>query len=216
MLWNFFLNLINLSYQLVDPPVSSLHACLCMLSRVWLFVPPSTTAHQAPLSKGFPRQEYWSGLPRPPPGDLPNPRIEPTSLESPALAGRFFTTEPPRKPHFFLRSLWFSGWWGVFAAFHKCLCLNRALWNISLSSCSGCKYCPASSFPWCVLGSSMLPSWEYGAWNVDTYKCCWMNRLMSGCWVSRSFKSLNLAMLLTSFVSSDNSLSLSEPQFPNL
>ena len=111
---------------------------------------------------------------------------------------------------------WFSGWWGVFAAFHKCLCLNRALWNISLSSCSDCKYCPASSFPWCVLGSSMLPSWEYGAWNVDTYKCCWMNRLMSGCWVSRSFKSLNLAMLLTSFVSSDNSLSLSEPHFPNL
>ena len=78
---------------------------------------------------------------------------------------------------------WFSGWWGLFAVFCKCLCLNRSLWNISLSSCSDCKYCPASSFPWCVLGSSMLPSWEYGAWNiVDTYKCCWMNGLMSGCW----------------------------------
>ena len=48
------------------------------------------TAHQAPLSTGFSRQEYWSGLPFPPPGDLPHPGIEPTSLASPALAGRFF------------------------------------------------------------------------------------------------------------------------------
>ena len=47
---------------------------------------------QAPPSMGFPRQEYWSGLPFPPPGDLPDPGIEPTF---PALTGRFFTTEPP-------------------------------------------------------------------------------------------------------------------------
>ena len=46
---------------------------------------------QAPLSMGFSRQEYWSGLPCPPPGDLPDPGIEPTSLMSPALAGGFFT-----------------------------------------------------------------------------------------------------------------------------
>ena len=51
-----------------------------------------TVVHQAPLSMGFSRQEYWSGLPCPPPGDLPGPGIEPTSLMSPALAGRFFTT----------------------------------------------------------------------------------------------------------------------------
>ena len=50
---------------------------------------------QASLSMGFPRQEYWSGLPIPSPGDLPRPGIEPAS---PALAGRFFTTESPRKP----------------------------------------------------------------------------------------------------------------------
>ncbi|ELR50986.1 hypothetical protein M91_11145, partial [Bos mutus] len=48
--------------------------------------------HQAPLSTGFSRQEYWSGLPFPPPRDLPNPGIEPESFMSPALAGRFFTT----------------------------------------------------------------------------------------------------------------------------
>ena len=47
---------------------------------------------QAPLSLGFSRQEYWSGLPCPPPGDLPNPGIEPTSLMSPASAGKFLTT----------------------------------------------------------------------------------------------------------------------------
>ena len=56
------------------------------------FATPWTAAHQARLSMGFSRQEYWSGLPCPPPGDLPNPGIEPTSPVSPALAGGFFTT----------------------------------------------------------------------------------------------------------------------------
>ena len=59
---------------------------------------PWTVARQAPLSTGFSRQEYWSGLPGPPPGDLPYPSMEPMSLMSPALAGGFFTTEPPGKP----------------------------------------------------------------------------------------------------------------------
>ena len=54
-----------------------------------------TIALQAPLCIGFRRQEYWSGLPFPPPEDLPDPGIEP---ESPALTGKFFTTEPPGKP----------------------------------------------------------------------------------------------------------------------
>ena len=57
---------------------------------------PWTAARQAALSMGCPRQEYWSGLPFPPPGDLPNPGIDPTS---PALAGVFFTAEPPGKPY---------------------------------------------------------------------------------------------------------------------
>ena len=62
------------------------------LSRVRLFVTPWTVAHQAPLSMGFSRQEYWSGLPFPSPGDLPDPGIEPVSLMSIALVGGFFTT----------------------------------------------------------------------------------------------------------------------------
>ena len=56
------------------------------------FVTPWTVAHQAPLSMGFSRQEYWSGWPCPPPGDLFIPGIEPASRTSPALAGRFCTS----------------------------------------------------------------------------------------------------------------------------
>ena len=73
-------------------------ATVLLLSRVRLFATPWTVAHQAPLSRGFSRQEYWSGLPCSPPGDLPNPGVEPPSLQSPALAGGFLTTEPPGKP----------------------------------------------------------------------------------------------------------------------
>ena len=62
------------------------------LSRVQLFATPWTVTCQAPLSMGFSRQEYWSGLPCLPPGHLPNPGIEPKSLKSPALVGGFFTS----------------------------------------------------------------------------------------------------------------------------
>ena len=73
--------------------------CVCALSWVRLFVtaphpPPQTVAHQAPLSLEFSRQECWRGLPFPSPRNLPYPGIEPMS---PALAGGFFTTEPPGK-----------------------------------------------------------------------------------------------------------------------
>ena len=66
------------------------------LSRIQLFVAPWTIARQASLSRGFSKQEYWSGLPFPSPGDLPNPGIEP---ESPALQADALSSEPPGKPH---------------------------------------------------------------------------------------------------------------------
>ena len=67
-----------------------LRACvLSCFSRVRLL---QTTARQAPLSTGFSRQEHWNGLPCLPPGDRPDPGIEPSSLMFPALAGRLFTT----------------------------------------------------------------------------------------------------------------------------
>ena len=65
------------------------------LSHVQLFVTPWTAARQAPLSMGFPRQENWSGLPFPSPGDRPNPGIEPGS---PALQTNPLPFEPPGKP----------------------------------------------------------------------------------------------------------------------
>ena len=77
-----------------------IHTLVCVLSCSVLsdsFVTPWTVARQAPLSMGFPREEYWSRLPFPPPGDLPNPGIH---LASPVLAGGFFITESPGKPNF--------------------------------------------------------------------------------------------------------------------
>ena len=71
-------------------------ACACMLSRfsrVRLFATLWAVASQAPLSMGFSRQEYWSGLPYPPLGNLPDPGVEPVSIMSAALAGGFFTTD---------------------------------------------------------------------------------------------------------------------------
>ena len=75
------------------PAGNLLSVCACMLScfsHVRLSMTLCTIACQAPM--GFSRQEYWSGLPCLPPEDLPNPEIDPSSLMSPALAGRFFTT----------------------------------------------------------------------------------------------------------------------------
>ena len=73
--------------------------CTCMLSCIWLFEAQWTVVLRCPLSMGFSRQEYWTGLPFPPPGDLPDPEIKTGSQESPALLWRFFTTEPPGKPY---------------------------------------------------------------------------------------------------------------------
>ena len=72
--------------------------CVCSVSQLCrVFVTSWMVTCQAPVSVGFPRQEYWSELPFPSPGDLPNPGIDPTSLASP-LAGGFFIPEPPGKP----------------------------------------------------------------------------------------------------------------------
>ena len=84
------------------------------LSRFQPSVTPWTVAYQAPLSMDLSRQEYWSGLPFPSPRDLPDPGIKP---RSPALAGRFFTTEPPGNVctyiHSFLRFYFHIGHYRV-------------------------------------------------------------------------------------------------------
>ena len=74
------------------PEVELLECMLNRFSRVRFFATLWTVACQTPLSMGFSRQEYWSGLPCSPPVDLPDPGIKPASLMSPALVGGFFTT----------------------------------------------------------------------------------------------------------------------------
>ena len=92
-------NYNTLAFALENVIQSNTHLVVVQsLSLVWLFATPWTIAHQAPLSMGFSRQEYWSGLPCPSPGDLPDPGINPSS---PALAGGFFTAEPPGNPIYF-------------------------------------------------------------------------------------------------------------------
>ena len=96
---------------LPNPPAQQLTATFLVgiqsQSHAWLFATPWTVPHQAPLSvDSTDRQEYWSGLPIPSPGDLPYPGSEPMSLMSPALAGGFFTPEPPGKPNSNIRRCW--------------------------------------------------------------------------------------------------------------
>ena len=90
------------STRLYDALLHGVLVCVCVrvcvyesLSCVWLFVPPWTVTHQSPLSMGFSRQEHWSGLPFPSPGNLPHPGIKP---RSPALHVDSLPSEPPEKP----------------------------------------------------------------------------------------------------------------------
>ena len=83
---------------------------LSCFGHVQLFVTPWTVACQAPLSMGFSRQEYWSGLPCPCSGHLPDPRIESMSLKSPALAGEFFTTSATWEAEYISSSLQLLSW----------------------------------------------------------------------------------------------------------
>ena len=127
------------------------------LCCVQLFMTLWTVAHQAPLSMRFLRQEYWSGLPFPPPGDLPNPGLESTSPVSPTLTGRlifffFLTTELPGKTQKRYRasqSVWrtYLGRWyrnslskdeTVYQRMKQCRNLSLALSCISYPQSSKC------------------------------------------------------------------------------
>ena len=83
---------------------------LSSFSHIQLFVNLWTTVCQAPLSKGFSRQEYWSRLPCPPPGDLPYPGTEPASLGFPTLADRFFTTSTSWEAQEWIQNYFQSSW----------------------------------------------------------------------------------------------------------
>ena len=111
----------------------ALSVFVCMLSqfsRVQLFVTPWSVARQAPLSMGFSRQEYWSGLPFPSPGDLPDPGIEP---RSPASEADALTCEPPGNSHVIKRHLLLGR---KTMTNIDCILKSRDLANNSLSSLS--------------------------------------------------------------------------------
>ena len=94
MLYNFVL----VSAIQLESVIITYIYMLSQFSHVPLFATLWVVACQAPLSVGFSRQEHWTVLPFPSPGDLPDPGIEPASLMSPALAGRFFATSATGKP----------------------------------------------------------------------------------------------------------------------
>ena len=104
--WYLFACYFNTHALFIFSAVSPIIPCVCAQapSHVQLFATLWTAVHQASLSMGLSLQEYWSRLPFPSPGDLPNPGIAPTS---PALAGRFFITETLRK----LISILFTKFW---------------------------------------------------------------------------------------------------------
>ena len=91
---------INSKYFVKKTIKQTIHTYAYMLSRAKLLqsCPTLCNSHQAPLSMGFSRQEYHSGLPCPPPGDLPDPEIQPASLRSSELAGGSLPLAPPGKP----------------------------------------------------------------------------------------------------------------------
>ena len=131
-----------------------LNACaLTHSSHVWLFVTLWSVACQAPLSLGFSRQEYWSGLPFPSPGDLPNPGIKPISPASPALQVDSWPTEPCEKP------IGLNSWLQIPCTCY-CCCRDRycyCFYYCVLFVCSVAQSCPAlcSSMDCSLLGSSV-------------------------------------------------------------
>ena len=132
--------LIHIPYASLSVP----GCCSCLLvakSCPTFLWPPWTVAHQAPLSMGFPRQEYWSGWPCLPPGDLPDPGIQPVS---PALAGGFFITESPGKSSAPGIGMLFEG---MNLKLHDMIYYLTACWTFQfrVKDLNGCRKCGQSN-----------------------------------------------------------------------
>ena len=127
--------------------VNSMHAK--SLRCVWLFAIPQTVAHQAPLSMGFSRQEDWSGLPFPPPGDLPDPGIKPVS---PALQ-----VDPLPLNHLGSQMLCLKVKWTLVTQLHRTLCDPM---DCSLPGSSVCGLLQARVLEWVAMPFSRVSSWS--------------------------------------------------------
>ena len=120
----------------------------CHFSCVWVFETPWTVAHQAPLSMGFPRQEYWRGLPCPPPGDLLDWGTEPKSLMSYALESGFFTTSTNWEAQFWIIIIKNTPWWGLrwsCVCFLQMLCFLHMFSSLIESHYYFPSFCPLNS-----------------------------------------------------------------------
>ena len=124
--------------------LESMRIRMCVLSRVSLFVIPWTVALQAPLSMEFSRQGYWNSLPFPTPGDLSHLGTEPLSLASPGLAGGFFTTVSPGKPHSEnkIQTVLSKG------IFHLCILGGSLPMSGSLLFCTHCRHATYWALNW--------------------------------------------------------------------
>ena len=148
--------------------LNTLHVCMLgHFSHAWLFV--TRRACQALLSMGFSRQEYWSGSPCPPPGDLSDPGIEPTSLMFPALSGRFFIT----------RGTWeVPAIWIVPLFCQRRFCIPEELGKF-------CKFTVIWWLKWQFQfkGADICRSYSIGSWtHVNSTILCCLKRSSSKSW----------------------------------
>ena len=129
---------------------------LSRFSHIRLFATLQTVTHQAPLPMGFFRQEYWNGLLCCPPGDLPDPGMEPLSLMSPALAGRLFTTsatwETPSSAYCKLKKT---------LRIHRWASTIIALWEFHLDEGEALKQ--DNTFPYKIINGWDIP-WKHSGW----------------------------------------------------
>ena len=170
--------------------------CACILSlfnHVRLFVTLWTGAHQAPLSMGFSREEFWSGLPCATPGDLPDLGIEPASLMPPALAGRFFTTNTTWKDSFHcscrllfsrLARSWREGLEGSKLKCHKTL---YSYWYLSA-------FLDKYFLDCCKPLVNLQSSEKVGFWQFSLVLYIWNNRFLK--FITKPFPLISLWLML--------------------
>ena len=156
------------------------HQCSAKsLSCVRLFCHPmGCVACQAPLSVGFPRQEYWSGLPFPTPGDLPNPGIKPTSLRSPALASRFFTTSATWE------ALFCSWVLSCFSCVQLCNPMNHGLPGTSVHG-----ILQARILEWVAISFFRISSWPRDQ-TLVSYVSCFGKQILYHCTTWEAYTSI--------------------------
>ena len=123
---------------------------LFLSCHIQLFETPWTVGQQVPLSTGFFRQEYWNGLPFPPPGDLPDPGIKPSSLVSPALAGGFFTAE-------LLGRLPLDSTLVLMVWFLTCCCSENDFLSVCVCACTCAHMCLHAVVDW---ANKLCASWR--------------------------------------------------------